>query len=102
MADHEGAFRRARLALHEGERHVAAEDAAALLGEALGEAARHRRDPGDGHDAERDAGEKNTEAANAAAQLAQGEPQGQGQPPSPRGRVGENAKHSSRGGVKFR
>ena len=76
----EGALGGGRLAVDQREGHVAAEDFAALPPEPLGEGARDRGDAGDGGDTERDAGEEDAEAGNAAAQFAQGEPKHEGQP----------------------
>ena len=46
-------------------------------GEPVGQARRHRADAGDRHDAERNAGDENAEAAQSAAQLAPGKTQRQ-------------------------
>ena len=64
-----------RFALDQRKGEVAAEDQAAGTGETVGEALRHRADAGDGHDAERDAGNKHAETAQSAAQLAPGKTQ---------------------------
>ena len=69
------ALGRARFALDQRERQVAAEDDAAFARQSVGEAARERADAGDRHDAERDAGDEHVEAAQAAAHLAQREAQ---------------------------
>jgi len=66
----EGALGLARLAVEQAEGHVGAEDLAAFLAEPLGQRARDRRHAGDRRDPERDAGEKDAEAFEAAAQLA--------------------------------
>ena len=58
------------LTLDQREIQIAAEDRAAGLRQTIGQALRHRADAGDCHDAERDAGDENAEAAQAAAQLA--------------------------------
>src|SRR5438445_10764511 len=54
---------------------VAAEDRPPVAREAVLEAARQRIDADDGSDAERDAGEEDPEAREAAAQVAEGEAQ---------------------------
>ena len=61
--------------LNERKSEVAAEDDAAGAGDAVGEARRDRADAGDRHDAERDAGDEDAEAAQAAAQFAPGKAQ---------------------------
>ena len=58
--------------LNERKGEIAAEDDAAGAGDAVVEARRHRADAGNRHDAERDAGDKDAEAAQAAAQIAPG------------------------------
>jgi hypothetical protein len=67
----EGDFLRLGFALDQRERHVAAEQGAALARQAVAEAGGDRADAGDRHHAERDAGDENVEAAQAAAQFAQ-------------------------------
>ena len=80
VAFEEGALFRRRLALDQIEGDVAAEDRPALAGDAVGHAAGDRADAGDGGDAERDAGEEDAEAAQAAAQLADREARRDGEP----------------------
>ncbi len=75
MRVEESAFTVARLALNERKGKIAAEDHLARAGDAVGKARGNRADAGDRQDAERDAGDKNTEAAQAAAQIAPGEAQ---------------------------
>ena len=58
---------RPHLAMTEVERQVAAKDPAALARNPVGEARRHLADPGNGHDAERDAGDEHIEAAGTRA-----------------------------------
>ena len=65
-------FFRPGFALHQGEGDVAAEQGAALARQPLVEARRDRADPGDRHDAERDAGDEDVKATQPAAQFAQG------------------------------
>ena len=55
-----------------------------MVADPVGEARRHRTDPGNGHEAERNAGDEHVEAAGACAQFAQREAQRQ-----PAGRSGE-------------
>ena len=71
----EGELLRRRLAMDQAEGGVAAEDAPALAGQALGQAARGRGHRRDRHDAERQAGDEDAEAAQAAAQVAPGQPE---------------------------
>ena len=71
----EGALRRRRLRAGSARTTVAAQDDAALAGDAVGQARRQRADAGDRHDAERDAGDEDVKAAQPAAQIAQREPQ---------------------------
>ena len=59
-------------ALDQRERYIAAEQRAALARQTFAEARRDRADAGNRHHAERDAGDENLEAAQAAAQFAQG------------------------------
>src|SRR5262249_19770048 len=59
------------LALDHGEGDVAAEQRAALAGETVAKARSDGADTGDRHHAERDAGDEDIEAAQAAAQFAQ-------------------------------
>ena len=72
-----GDFVRLGFALDQGERDVAAEQRAALARQSLAEAGGDRADAGDRHHAERDAGDEDVEAAQAAAQFAQGKAQRQ-------------------------
>ncbi len=65
-------------ALNERKGDVAAEDDAAGAGNAVVEACGHRADAGDRHDAERDTGDEDAEAAQAAAQFAPGKTQCKG------------------------
>jgi hypothetical protein len=65
--------------VHDPESHVAAQDLAALLGEAFRQRARDGGDARDGGNAERDAGEEDSKAFQAPAQLAQREAQDQRQ-----------------------
>ena len=58
------------LALNERQSEVAAEDDAAGAADAVVEARGDRADAGDRHDAKRNAGDKDAEAAQAAAQIA--------------------------------
>jgi hypothetical protein len=67
----------AGLALDQAEGDVAAENDAAFTRQPVLQASRHRADAGDGHDAERDAGDEHVEAAQPASHLAQGEAQRQ-------------------------
>ncbi len=62
-------------ALDERKGDVAAEDDAAGAGNAVVEAGGHRADARDRHDAKRDAGDEDAEAAQTAAQFAPGEAQ---------------------------
>ena len=75
MRAEEGALAVVRFTLDQRKGEVAAEDHAAGAGQAVGQALRNRADPGNRHDAERDAGDKDAEAAQSAAQLAPGETQ---------------------------
>ncbi len=59
-------------ALDHRKRDVAAKQRAALAGQSIAEARRHRTDTGDRHHAERDTGDEDVEAAQAAAQFTQG------------------------------
>ena len=63
-------------AVDQAERKVAAKNGAAFARQPVPEAAGQRADAGDGRDAERDAGDEDVKAAQATAQFAQGEPQG--------------------------
>jgi hypothetical protein len=72
------ALGRARLAQAEREGEIAAQDHAAFARQPVGEPRRHRADAGDRHHAEPDAGDEHIEAAQSAAQLAQGEAQREG------------------------
>ena len=58
------------LPLDERKGEIAAEDHAAGAADTVVQTRGHRADAGDRHDAERDAGDKNAEAAQAAAQIA--------------------------------
>jgi hypothetical protein len=58
-------------ALDQRERHIAAEQRAALARQTFAEAGCDRADAGNRHHAERDAGDENVKAAQAAAQFAQ-------------------------------
>ncbi len=58
---------------------VTAENAAAVLGEAAGDAFAQRSDGGDGGDAEGEAGEHDAQAGDATAEFAAGEAEGEGQ-----------------------
>ncbi len=60
-----------RLAMDQREGDIAAEDGAALAGEAVGERAGEGVYAGDGGNAEHEAGEEDAEAAHAAAQVTQ-------------------------------
>ena len=80
-------FVRLGLALDQGEGDVAAEQGAALARQSLAEAGRDRADAGDRHHAERDAGDENVKAAQAAAQFAQRIAQRQAMPRGCRGPV---------------
>ena len=73
----EGLLRSTRLALHEFEAQIAAEQRLALIGDARRNRARHRVDAADRGDAERDAGEEDQETRQAAAHLAQREADGE-------------------------
>jgi len=75
MGIEERALAFARLALDQREGQIPAEDHAAGGGEAVGKALRDRADPGNRHDAERDAGNEDAEAAQATAQFAPSEAQ---------------------------
>ena len=70
------AFKGIGLAVDQQERKIAAENDAALPLDSIGEAARERADAGDRHDAERDAGDENAKAVQAAAKFAEREAQG--------------------------
>ena len=70
-------FVRLGFALDQGEGDVAAEQGAALARQPVAEARRDRADAGNRHHAERDAGDEHIEAAQAAAQFAQGVAQGE-------------------------
>src|ERR1700750_1321530 len=63
--------------MKERERHVGAKNHAAVAREPIGEALRQRAHAGYRRHAERDAGEKDTKAGDAGAQLAQREPEHQ-------------------------
>ena len=91
----ERAFGRGHFAMTEIERQVATKNHAALARNPVGEARRHRTDSGNGHDAERDAGDEHVEAARAGAQFAQGE--AQRQPAGGSGELGEG--HAVTSGV---
>ena len=71
----ERAFCGVGLAMDQRERQIAAEDDAAFAREPIGEAARERADAGDRHHAERDAGDEDAKAVQAAAQFAEREAQ---------------------------
>ena len=70
-----GAFAFGRFALDQRESDVAAKDQAAGAGKSFGQAVRHRADACDRQHAKRNAGDKNAEAAQSAAQFAKGETQ---------------------------
>ena len=72
----EGEFLRLGFALDQRERNVAAEQRAALARQTFAEAGRDRADAGNRHHAERDAGDEDVKAAQAAAQFAQRVAQG--------------------------
>ena len=72
-----------RLPRDQREGEVAAEDDAALPRQAVGKTGGKRADAGDGHGAERDAGDEHVEAAQARAHLAQREAQGEAVLPFP-------------------
>ena len=63
------------LAVDQHEREIAAEDHLAFAVDAVGEASRERADAGNRHHAERDAGDEDAEAVQAAAQFQQREAQ---------------------------
>ncbi len=70
---------RVRLALHEFEGEIAAQDDAALLHEAFGQRARNRTDAGDGRQSKCQAGDENPKSGKAAAEIAQRHPQSERQ-----------------------
>src|SRR5207237_10122297 len=74
----EGCFLRLGLALDQRERDVAAEQRAAFALQTLAEACCHGTDAGNRHHAERNAGDEDVKAAQAAAQFAQRVAQGKG------------------------
>ncbi len=65
------------LAMKQRERHIAAENGAALARKSAGKAFRKRADTGDRHHAEPDAENQHIKAAQAAAQFAHGKAQRQ-------------------------
>ena len=71
-------FLRLGFALDQRERHIAAEQRAALARQPFAEARRHRADAGNRHHAERDAGDEDVEAAQSPAQFAKRVAQGKG------------------------
>ncbi len=73
----EGAFGLACLAVHQPEGDVAAKDDAAFSGDALGQRTGNGINASNGGDAKGDAGEKDVEAAQAAAQFTQRQAQRQ-------------------------
>jgi hypothetical protein len=70
------------LALYEREGKVAAKNHTAGFADALVEACGDRTDAGDRQDAERNAGDENAKAAQAAAQIAPGKSPGKAGGPS--------------------
>ena len=75
LGGEEASLRSSGFAVDQRERQVAAEDAAALAIEPVGQAGRQRTDAGNRHDAEREAGDEDAKAAHAAAQFAEREAQ---------------------------
>ena len=75
MCAEKGALRIGQFAMDQREARIAAKDGAPVPRQAVVETARQRIDADDGGDAQRDAGEENAQASEAAAQIAQGEPQ---------------------------
>ena len=72
------ALRDGEVAVLDRERQVAAQDLARLAGQALAKSLGRRAGGGDGRDPQRQAGQEDTEAAHARAQLAGGQAEGEG------------------------
>src|SRR6516162_4252828 len=82
MRVEKGAFARVGFALNKREGEIAAEDEAAGLADAVGEACSNRADAGDRQHAKRNAGDEDAKAAQTAAQIAPGEAWGESGWPS--------------------